>query len=107
MGKIMKHSRAREIICVVFRHNWTESGSKTCTKHNHEYGKYVTCGRCGLTKTTGDKLCGVCWIEFCIALRNGDPERNVCAGVVAKSSNTPVWPLTGLSGTGNGIVKGE
>ncbi len=68
---MMKYSRAREIICVVFGHNWTESGSKTCTKHNHEYGKYVTCDRCGLTKTIGDKICGVCWTEFGITLRKG------------------------------------
>ncbi len=56
--------RLKELMCVIFGHNWSESGEKTCPKHDAVYSKFETCHKCGLTRNIGEKLCPSCWIEF-------------------------------------------
>lgn len=41
-------SKLKELLCVVFGHDWTEHGARTCVKHSVMLDEYNICGRCGL-----------------------------------------------------------
>lgn len=57
----MNHSRAKEIVCVVFGHDWAETGHTKCGLHDKVYAQYETCSDCGLTKHIGEKHCSLCY----------------------------------------------
>ena len=60
-----KHSRFKEIACVLFGHDWDESGHRKCMEHSVIHGKYNTCSHCGLTKHIGPLTCEKCFGDFC------------------------------------------
>jgi len=53
--------KIKELLCVLFGHNWDEYGEKKCLKHNTVYDKHNTCSRCGLEKHTKPNYCQLCF----------------------------------------------
>ena len=61
----------KELTCVIFGHQWNESGSSTCLRHdfNVEFGHHRICSRCHLQQNLTTRYCPTCYDEFNDKLR--------------------------------------
>lgn len=68
--------RLKELLCVLFGHEWNNYGICKCLKHGYAYDEYNKCARCGL-ENHGIKYCIHCFTEF--AMNNTHVKYTECS----------------------------
>ena len=66
----------KELICVLFGHQWSETGHRTCQVHHHKFAEYKICGRCDLQKNISKRYCQPCMDKFHRENSNGKETYN-------------------------------